>query len=79
MYYEGLSPTQSRSMKREFAEEYQIVTTKLLEYSDIERQFNEYELGCLSKPLVSYYLTIIYNFFTNYIVFSRWSARRGKR
>lgn len=46
-FCDGLQSNQSRNMKRPIAEEHQIVTTGLHEYPDLERRFNEYELGCL--------------------------------
>lgn len=78
-YFDGIEPTKSRSMKRSFSKEYHIVTTDLLEYLDIERQFNEYELGLLSIPLETYYPTIIHECYTNYLAMLKKDFPNGKK
>lgn len=78
-YYDGFQPTQSRSMKRPIAEEYQIITTDLHEYSNLKMKFNEYELEYLNKPFVSYYRTIIQELLTNYLAISEMITQKGQR
>lgn len=66
-YYDCLQPTQIRNMKTSFTKEYQIIITDLPEYLNLERQFNKYELGCLTKHPGLYHPTIIWEYFSNYL------------
>lgn len=43
-FYDGLAQMKNRAIKRPFPEEFQIVTSELHEYPELECQFNEYEL-----------------------------------
>lgn len=48
-------------------EECQTITIDLQEYPDLGRKFNEYDLGCLSRPPGSCYPTIVRESFMNYL------------
>lgn len=54
-------------VKRPIFNEDQIVTTTLHEYPELERRFNEYELAWMSRPLVSYPLNLVREFFSYYL------------
>lgn len=66
IFYKGLAPTDRLPIKKAISE-YQIITTKLHEYPELERRFNEYELAWMSKPLGSYQPTLVREFFANYL------------
>lgn len=66
-FFDGLEPTANRPIKRPISEEYQIITSYLHEYLDLERGFNEYELGWMSIPPSLYYPNLVREFFAIYL------------
>lgn len=74
-----MEPTASRLIRRPIHKEYQIVTTGLHEYLELERRFNEYELSWMSRLPRTYQPNIVHEFFTNYVSLLKKDCPKGAK
>lgn len=56
-YEDDFLQTKMRTLKRPITKDFQIIKIESPEYRDIEQQFNEYGLGWMSTPPMSYFPT----------------------
>lgn len=78
-FQNGQTTTKKGNLKRSFIEQFWIFLSKLVEYQDIEKWFNNYGLGCTIIAPRYYYRYYVHDFYPYYDTTLDSYSKKGKK